>query len=98
MVFINSEAVMWNNCGFCGKSTKIGTNKVKDILNELRYYANLDFVQEANKVQKSKMAAIRNEISVNCHIFVNSWHKNINEESFGILSDIRNSTEPLFSW
>ena len=85
------------NCGFCGKSTNIFTNELKDILKEFRYYAKLDFCRESHKKQKSKMAAIRNEISVNVHVFVNSGHKNISEESFCMFSDIKNPMEPLLS-
>ena len=97
-MYAYSKAELWNDCGFGGKSTKFQTNVAEDILKEFRVYAKLDFSREAHKFQKSKMADTETKISVNCDIFGNNWHKNINEESFCMFLDTRNPVEPLFSW
>ena len=45
---------MHSNGGFSGKIIKIGTNEVKDILNDLRYSAKLDFFPEGNKLKNPR--------------------------------------------
>ena len=46
-------------CGFGGKSTKIGTVDVKEVLNDFRYSAKLNFFPGVLKMTKSKMATYR---------------------------------------
>ncbi len=85
------------DCGFCGKSTKIGIYDVKGLLIDFRYSTKQDFFREAHKVEKSKMAAGRFKISVNCHIFMNSQRRNLNEVSFCMFLYMTNPMEPLFA-
>ena len=47
------------DCGFGGKSTKIGIVDVKDVLNDFRYNAKLNFPPGVHKMTKSKMATNR---------------------------------------
>ena len=50
---------MWFDCGFGGKSTKIGIVDAKKVLIDFRYSAKLNFSHGALKFEKSKMAATR---------------------------------------
>ena len=46
-------------CGFGGKSTIIGTVYVKEVLNDFRYSAKLNFSPGVHKMTKSKMVTNR---------------------------------------
>ena len=59
VVLLHSEADMWFDCGFGGKSTKIGIVDAKKVLIDLRYSAMQTFSHGALKCEKSKMAATR---------------------------------------
>ena len=47
------------DCGFGGKSTNIGIVDVKEVLNDFRYSAKLNFSPGVQKMTKSKMATNR---------------------------------------
>ena len=47
------------DCGFGGKSTKIGIVDAKKVLIDFRYSAKLNFSHGVLKYEKSKMAATR---------------------------------------
>ena len=47
------------DCGFGGKSTKIGIVYVKEVLSDFRYSAKLNYSPGVHKMTKSKMAANR---------------------------------------
>ena len=47
------------DCGFGGKSTKIGIIDVKKVLTDFRYSAKLNFSPGVHKMTKSKMATTR---------------------------------------
>ena len=47
------------DCGFGGKSIKIGIVDVKEVLNDFRYSAKLNFSPGVHKMTKSKMATNR---------------------------------------
>ena len=47
------------DCGFGGKSTIIGIVDVKEVLNDFRYSAKLNFPPGVHKMTKSKMATNR---------------------------------------
>ena len=47
------------DCGFGGKSTKIGIVDVKEVLSDFRYSAKLNFYPGVHKMTKSKMATNR---------------------------------------
>ena len=47
------------DCGFGGKSTKIGIVDVKEVLSDFRYSAKLNFPPGVHKMTKSKMATNR---------------------------------------
>ena len=47
------------DCGFGGKSTKIGIVDVKEVLSDFRYSAKLNFSPDVHKMTKSKMATNR---------------------------------------
>ena len=47
------------DCGFAGKSTKIGIVDVKEVLNDFRYSFKLNFSPGGHKMTKSKMATNR---------------------------------------
>ena len=47
------------DCGFGGKSTKIGIVDVKEVLSDFRYSAKLNFSPGVHKMTKSKMATNR---------------------------------------
>ena len=47
------------DCGFGGKSIKIGIVDVKEVLNDFRYSAKLTFPPGVHKMTKSKIAINR---------------------------------------
>ena len=47
------------DCGFGGKRTKVGIVDVKEVLNDFRYSAKLNFPPGVHKMTKSKMAINR---------------------------------------
>ena len=47
------------DCGFPGKSTKMGIVDVKEVLKDFRYSAKLNFSHGVHKMTKSKMATNR---------------------------------------
>ena len=86
------------DCGFGGKSTKIGIVDVKEVLSDFRYSAKLNVSPGVHKMTKSKMATNRSVNILKRLIFINKRHKKMNEVSISMLSGMGIPTEPSFEW